>query len=173
MRRLIVLGLSLGMAVFPAAAPAAFASAAPAYALTDVGTFGGPQASLDIFGFPITHEGAVLGTADTTVADHDYPNFNPFIVGYPDPFLTHAFKWRNGRLTDLGALPGNNSSAVFQHRPDRADVTGRGPSQACRWRRPRAASAGTSWYPARWASRCRRSRWRRRARRSAPPAYAA
>ena len=114
MRRLIVLGLSLGMAVFPAAAPAAFASAAPAYALTDVGTFGGPQASLDIFGFPITHEGAVLGTADTTVADHDYPNFNPFIVGYPDPFLTHAFKWRNGRLTDLGALPGNNSSAVFQ-----------------------------------------------------------
>src|SRR6185437_2271694 len=93
---------------------AASASAAPAYALTDVGTFGGPQASLDLPGFPITRQGAVLGTADTTVADSDYPNFDPFIVGYPNPVLSHAFKWQRGKLTDLGALPGNNSSAVFQ-----------------------------------------------------------
>ena len=114
MRRLIVFGLSLGIAVISPAAPAASASAAPAYALTDVGTFGGPQASLDLPGFPITRQGAVLGTADTTVADSDYPNFDPFIVGYPNPVLSHAFKWQRGKLTDLGALPGNNSSAVFQ-----------------------------------------------------------
>ena len=114
MRRLIVLGLSLGMAVVSLAAPAAFAATAPAYTLTDVGTFGGPQASLDIPGYPITSQGAVVGTADTTVADRDYPPNNPFIVNYPDPFLTRAFQWRDGKLTDLGALPGNNSSAVFQ-----------------------------------------------------------
>jgi len=117
MRRLIIVGLSLGVAtapaVFASAAPV-FASAAPAYALTDVGTFGGPQAALDLPGYPITPQGAVVGTADTTVADRDYPNFNPFIVGYPDPFLTRAFQWQDGKLTDLGALPGNNSSAVFQ-----------------------------------------------------------
>src|SRR5215469_9143309 len=62
MRRLIVLGLSLGMAVVSLAAPAAFASTAPAYTLTDVGTFGGPQAALDIPGYPITSQGAVVGT---------------------------------------------------------------------------------------------------------------
>jgi probable HAF family extracellular repeat protein len=56
----------------------------------------------------------VLGTADTTVADTDYPNFNPFVVGTPDPVLAQAFSWQDGKLTDLGALPGNNSSAVFQ-----------------------------------------------------------
>jgi len=84
------------------------------YRLVDVGTFGGPQAALDLTGYPITSHGAVLGTADTTVADSDYPNNNPFIVNYPDPFLTRAFTWQAGRLTDLGALPGNNSSAVFQ-----------------------------------------------------------
>jgi probable HAF family extracellular repeat protein len=114
MRRLVILGLSLGVALVSPVAPAAFASTAPAYALTDVGTFGGPQAALDIPGFPITSQGAVLGTADTTVADSDYPNFNPFIVGAADPVLSHAFKWQDGKLTDLGALPGNNSSGVFQ-----------------------------------------------------------
>jgi len=55
-----------------------------------------------------------LGTADTTIPDTDYPNFNPFMVGFPDPYLAQAFEWRNGQLINLGALPGNNSSAVFE-----------------------------------------------------------
>ena len=114
MRRLIVLGLSLGMAAVLPGAPAAFASTAPAYTLTDVGTLGGPQSFLNLPGYPITRQGAVLGTADTTVADSDYPNFNPFIVSFADPYTLHAFTWQDGKLTDLGALPGNNSSAVFQ-----------------------------------------------------------
>jgi probable HAF family extracellular repeat protein len=46
--------------------------------------------------------------------DSDFPNFNPFLVGVADPVLTQAFSWKNGKLTDLGALPGNNGSAVFQ-----------------------------------------------------------
>ena len=108
-------------ALIPAAMLLALAFAVPAqadprypYTLTDVGTLGGPQSFINLPGFPITRQGAVLGTADTKVADSDYPNFNPFIVGVADPYTAHAFTWQNGKLTDLGALPGNNSSAVFQ-----------------------------------------------------------
>jgi probable HAF family extracellular repeat protein len=91
----------------------------PAYFLVDPGTFGGPLNFLDLPGIPVTDAGVMLGTADTTIADTDYPNFNPFMVSFPDPVLTQAFKWRDGRLINLGALPGNNSSAVFE-------VNGRG-----------------------------------------------
>jgi probable HAF family extracellular repeat protein len=108
-------------ALIPAVMLLALAFAVPAhagarypYTLTDVGTLGGPQSFINLPGFPITRQGAVLGTADTKVADSDYPNFNPFIVGVADPYTAHAFTWQNGKLTDLGALPGNNSSAVFQ-----------------------------------------------------------
>jgi hypothetical protein len=62
----------------------------------------------------LTKQGALLGTADTGIADTDYPNTNPFMVGFPDPYLVHAFAWQRGQLHDLGALAGNNSSAVFE-----------------------------------------------------------
>jgi probable HAF family extracellular repeat protein len=97
----------------PAAASAAHPATTPAYELADVGTRGGPQAFADLPGVPITSRRVVLGSADTTIADEDFPNFNPFIGG-PDPFLIHAFAWRDGKITDLGALPGNNSSGVFE-----------------------------------------------------------
>jgi probable HAF family extracellular repeat protein len=84
------------------------------YTLVDPGTFGGPQSFLNLPAVPLTKDGILLGTADTTVPDDDYPNFNPFMVGFPDPFLAQAFEWRDGQLINLGALPGNNSSAVFE-----------------------------------------------------------
>jgi probable HAF family extracellular repeat protein len=84
------------------------------YRLVDPGTFGGPQSFLNLPAVPLTAQGGLLGTADTAIPDADYPNFNPFMVGFPDPYLVHSFEWRDGHLTDLGALPGNNSSAVFE-----------------------------------------------------------
>jgi probable HAF family extracellular repeat protein len=89
----------------------ATASQLPAYSMTDVGTLGGAQAQLQIPGVPITNQGTVIGTADTTATDSDYPNNGP--CG-SDPQIQHAFSWQNGRMTDLGALPGNNCSAIAQ-----------------------------------------------------------
>lgn len=85
----------------------------PQYIAIDVGTFGGPNSELDGPAVQITNDGTVLGTANTTITDNDYPSSNPFL-GDPSPVLRHGFSWKDGHLRDLGALPGNNSSAVFE-----------------------------------------------------------
>ena len=100
------------LGLIPAAAAAARPT--PAYTLTDVGTLGGPQDFLNLPGEPITRQGAVIGTADTTIPDEDFPNFNPFVIGFPNPTIARAFVFKDGHIEDLGALPGNNSSVVFQ-----------------------------------------------------------
>lgn len=81
--------------------------AAYPYTLIDPGTFGGPSSFLDLPGVPISSDGTVIGTADTTTPDPDFPSDD-----FHDGYVQHAFAWRDGRLTDLGALPpgaGNNS----------------------------------------------------------------
>jgi probable HAF family extracellular repeat protein len=100
--------------VAPTSTALATASAHYAYTVVDPGTFGGPQSFLNLPAVPLTPQGTLLGTADTAIPDGDYPDFNPFMVGLPDPYLVHSFESRNGHMTDLGALPGNNSSAVFE-----------------------------------------------------------
>src|SRR5262249_43577878 len=96
------------------AAPGTLTSKQHPYTLIDAGTFGGPQSFLDLPAVPLTESGILLGSADTTIADDDFPNFNPFMTSFPNAVLIHPFAWQNGTLTDLGALPGNNSSAVFE-----------------------------------------------------------
>jgi probable HAF family extracellular repeat protein len=81
------------------------------YKLIDLGTLGGPHSygSVNGDGFIlINNSGVVAAYADTALPDPNAPN--SCVV--PDCFLTHAFRWKDGVKTDLGALPGMNSSAA-------------------------------------------------------------
>jgi probable HAF family extracellular repeat protein len=81
--------------------------AQPRYILIDLGTFGGPQSSVPCCAQVINNQGMAVGAADTSIPDPHTPScFNS------DCFVSHGFLWRRGVLTDLGALPGVNSSAV-------------------------------------------------------------
>jgi probable HAF family extracellular repeat protein len=82
------------------------------YKLIDLGTFGGPNSYVGALGGVsqvLSDQGTVAGCADTTTPDPNYPN-SPISPPGPDPFIFHAFQWREDALTDLGALPGVNSS---------------------------------------------------------------
>jgi hypothetical protein len=71
---------------------------------------GGPNSYFSAGGFGnlvLNNGGKVAGFGDTSAPDPYAPNcFDA------DCLLAHAFRWQNGVLTDLGALPGVNSSAV-------------------------------------------------------------
>lgn len=81
----------------------------PHYQLIDLGTLGGPSSSTsDPPARVVNNRGVVVGGADTPAPN---PNAsNPCIFCNSDPLLSHAFQWQRGLLTDLGALPGANSS---------------------------------------------------------------
>ena len=75
------------------------------YRLIDTGTLGGPTSST---GFEqerdINNTGVPIALADTSLPDPYAPNC------FLDCFLAHAVEWRDGVLTDLGALPAVNDS---------------------------------------------------------------
>lgn len=73
------------------------------YKLVDIGTFGGPNSGNNGESIVMNSEGDVTGSADTSTPD-------PFC--FSDCFVFHAYRWRDGVLTDLGALPGGPSSAT-------------------------------------------------------------
>jgi probable HAF family extracellular repeat protein len=82
----------------------------PRYRLVDLGTFGGPASY-----FPngldgiLNDLGTIVGWANTSMPDP----FDPFCAA-PNCFVTHAFRVRNGKLSDLGTLSGGvNSQAVW------------------------------------------------------------
>jgi len=77
------------------------------YKLIDMGTFGGPDSYLAFPppGIVLSNQGSVVGIADTPEMDPFYPNcFNDCVVSY-------AFRWHDGKLTNLGALPGAGNSS--------------------------------------------------------------
>jgi probable HAF family extracellular repeat protein len=80
------------------------------YRFVDMGTLGGPTSYSSAGGVGnliLNNRGTVAGYADTAAPDPYSPNcFDP------DCFLAHTFRWQDGGLTDLGALPGVNSSAA-------------------------------------------------------------
>lgn len=144
-----------------AAILSAVAFAAPAqaraqyrYTLIDLGTFGGPQA--DVGNGPyLSATGVATGTADTAVADPYGTSDNGAFNG--DPFVQHTYVWRDGALTDLGALgpdPANNSSYpnALNARGDLAGVsdngamdplTGTAATDAVLWRNGQIINLGT------------------------------
>src|SRR5215469_1975181 len=72
------------------------------YQLIDLGTFGGltSRPSADGPGASVlSNSGTAAGDADTAMVDPNAPNcFNH------DCFVSHAFRWDQGKLKDLGAL---------------------------------------------------------------------
>jgi probable HAF family extracellular repeat protein len=81
------------------------------YKLIDLGTFGGPHSygSVNGDGFQLlNNSGVVASYADLAVPD---PNA-AFGCYVPDCFQAHASQWKDGVITDLGALPVDNNSAA-------------------------------------------------------------
>jgi probable HAF family extracellular repeat protein len=79
------------------------------YKLVDLGTFGGPHSYGSTNGDGsrmLNNAGVVTSFADTAIPDPNAPD-HCFV---PDCLVAHAFRWRHGRLKDLGALDYNLSS---------------------------------------------------------------
>jgi probable HAF family extracellular repeat protein len=84
------------------------------YKLIDLGNSGGPTSITCVSCFDgqffasgiVNQQGTAVGFADTSTPD-PFPAFCFF-----DCLVNHAFQWRNGTLTDLGALTADSSSAT-------------------------------------------------------------
>src|SRR5580658_9369575 len=99
---LFITGLSLCALTLPVVSSAQERNTKqPHYIVKDMGTFGGPNSFF--FSSPVVesvnNHGIVVGGADTGLPDPYAPNC------FADCHILHAFKWKNGFLTDLGTLP--------------------------------------------------------------------
>lgn len=91
--------------------------------LRDLGTLGGPNSSIS---FPVKDSrGLLVGGADTSALDP----FNEGVCGgaaapfaTPDPYICRGFMWRDGKMTPLSTLGGNNSFA--ENLNDRGQIVG-------------------------------------------------
>jgi uncharacterized membrane protein len=100
------------------------------YRLIDIGTFGGPESYINpafTFGShnQINVRGTVVGGAATSIPI--FPAGHGFVCGGLDgtvPFLDHAFKWQDGLLTDLGALPAGDNCSVAKSVNARGEIAG-------------------------------------------------
>ncbi len=80
------------------------------YKLIDLGTLGGPHSygSVNGDGFQLlNNSGVVTSSAELATPD---PNA-AYGCANPECLQVHAFRWKDGVMSDLGALPVNNNSA--------------------------------------------------------------
>jgi probable HAF family extracellular repeat protein len=75
------------------------------YRLIELGTFGGPNSYFTFVSKTLNQHGLATGSADTSAAVNP-----PFCLLFPDCFVARTFLWKDGRMTDLGALPGIGAS---------------------------------------------------------------
>jgi uncharacterized membrane protein len=69
------------------------------YKPIDVGTFGGPNSYVFDGQRLVNSRGVASGIADTSTPDPFYPN-----CFFSECLVVHTFQWKNGVLSDLGAL---------------------------------------------------------------------
>ena len=143
------------MTLFAALAlPAQLAAQHTRYKVIDIGTLGGPSTYGQGNGPGTTrflnNAGTVVGSSDTSTPDPNAPNS----CGNPDCFVSHAFRWQNGVLTDLGVLPGGNFSganainargwiAGFSQNGEIDPVTGGTAGHAVLWKDDKPIDLGT------------------------------
>src|ERR1051325_2423573 len=107
------LSLILAALVMPLKSRAEPPPIKPRYKLIDLGTFGGPFSAAAELQETVNNRGTVIGVADTAVPDPFAPN----CFG-PNCLVQHAFQWRDGVLTDLGALAEGVSSFANEMRSE-------------------------------------------------------
>jgi probable HAF family extracellular repeat protein len=83
--------------------------------MTDLGTLGGPNSN--VLWAVKDNRGLIAGAAETTSADPLSENFCPFAADnnpptLPTGLICRGFVWRNGVMTALPTLGGNNGSAA-------------------------------------------------------------
>src|SRR5262249_13675456 len=125
------------------------------YRLIDIGTFGGPASELTTNNgngagaLILNSSGTLTGSADTPVPDPFSPNCYSASC-----FVSHAFRWENGMLTDLGAVPGANTSqgtsinetgwiAGLLQTGNTDPITGFAATDSVLWRGKKMTSLGT------------------------------
>lgn len=99
----------IAMTLFALAMPLVSSAQHHHYKLIDIPALSGPNSRFQFAGYvgeTINSQGTAIAEADTSTPDPFSPNC------FFDCFVNHPAQWRNGVLTDLGALPGVGSSGA-------------------------------------------------------------
>jgi probable HAF family extracellular repeat protein len=89
------------------------------YKLIDLGTFGGPQSFIPVpvldggAGLELNNGGVLVGFAETAT-----PDPTPPLCFTADCFVSYAFRWQGGVMSDLGSLRSGWSSAPVAISPN-------------------------------------------------------